>query len=105
MKRVVLTASLLLAPILVLAQNNNYKERVFLDRLDQSSNTYSGRIIVSFVLCHDASYGDIGKFDKVTTIITFEEARSAEDAKAQKQADIDKFIANFAKDPGLCPSH
>lgn len=105
MKRVVLTATILLAPIMTFAQNKDYNEQVFLDQLDQSDNTYSGRIIISLVLCSDATYSDIGGFNKVATIITFDKAKNSEDAKTKKQADVDKFISSFAKDPGLCPFH
>jgi hypothetical protein len=102
MNRLVLAAEIFLAPIITLAQSNNYVARIFLDPLDQSSHTYSGRIILSFALCNTVGYSDVGDFNKVTTIITFEGVKSAEDARAQKQADIDKFISNFSKDPGLC---
>jgi hypothetical protein len=105
MKRVILIAAFTLAPIMAFAQSKAYEEQVFLDRLDKSSNTYSGRIIIKVTLCGKASYSDVGDFDKATTIITFDKAESSEDAKAQKQADIDRFISGFAKDPGLCPPH
>ena len=102
MKSTCLGRRIFLAPIMALAQSKNYEERIFLDPLDQSSNTYSGRIILSFALCNTVSYSDVGDFNKVTTIITFDKVKSAEDARAQKQADVDKFISNFSKDPGLC---
>jgi hypothetical protein len=104
MKRVVLTAAILLAPILALAQSENYKEQVFLDKFDKSSNTYSGRILVTYTLCADARHDAIATFDKVTTIIMFDNASSSEDAKAQKQANVDKVIADVAKDADLCPA-
>ncbi len=104
MKRIVLTAAILLAPILAVAQSRNYKEQVLLDKFDKSSNTYSGRILVTFTLCGNDRYGAITSFDKVTTIITFDNAKTVEEAKAQKQADVDKFIAGYAKEPGLCPA-
>jgi hypothetical protein len=104
MKRLVLTAAILLAPILALAQSENYKEQIFLDRFDKSSRTYSGRILVTYTLCGDARHDAIATFDKVTTIIVFDRARSSEDAKAQKQANVDKIIADVAKDAELCPA-
>jgi hypothetical protein len=104
MKRVVLNAAILLAPILAVAQSKNYNEQVFLDNFDKSSNTYSGRITIKLALCGNARYGDIATFNNVTTVIMFDKAKSLEDAKAQKQAEVDKFIAGFAKDPGLCPT-
>jgi hypothetical protein len=105
MKRIVLTAAVLLAPILAFAQSKNYKEQILLDKFDKSSNTYSGRILVTYELCGgDARYGAIASFDKVTAIITFDNAKSSEDAKAQKQTDVDKILAEVAGDAELCPA-
>jgi len=103
LKRGVLTAAILLSPIFALAQSKNYDEQVFLDRFDESSHTYSGRIIVKYTLCDSDRYGPIATFDKVTAIVVFDKAKSSEDAKAQKQADVDKIITNLAGGAPLCP--
>jgi hypothetical protein len=102
MKRVVLATTIFIAPIMVLAQSKNYEEKILLDHLDQSSNTYSGRIMLSFTFCDNVIYSDVGNFNKIATIITFNKVKNAEEARAQKQADVDHFISNFSKDPGLC---
>jgi hypothetical protein len=91
------------APGFVLAQSKMYAEQVFLDSLDETSNTYSGRIIVAYKLCNEARFGAITMFDKVTAIIPFDRAKDAQDAKRQKQADVDRIIADVAKDAKLCP--
>ena len=74
-----------------------------MDRFDESSHTYSGRIIVKYTLCDSDRYGPIATFDKVTAIVVFDKAKSPEDAKAQKQADVDKIITNLAGGAPLCP--
>ena len=92
-----------LAPNLGLAETKLYSEQVLLDSRDASSGTYSGRIIVAYKLCDEARFGAIAMFDKVTAILLFDRAKDAEDAKRQKQADIDRIIADAAREAKLCP--
>ena len=102
MKQIALAAAIVLVPSLVFAQGSLYKEQVVLDRLDKASNTYSGRIILSYKTCnmvHDL----LLDYNKVATILLFDKAKNAEDAKAQKKADVEKLIAEAAKHTRLCP--
>ncbi len=103
MKRVALTLAILLIPSAVLAQSKTYKEQVYLDTFDKASNTYSGRIIVTYKLCNDARYGALIAFNKASVILVFDRAQNSDDAKVQKQADVDKIIDKAAKEADLCP--
>jgi hypothetical protein len=103
MNRLALTATILLAPSVAFTQSRYYDEKVYLNKFDQLSNTYSGRIIVTYQLCGDAQYGATFQFDRVTTSLLFDKATNSADARAKKQADVNRIIADVAHDAELCP--
>ena len=102
MKQIALTAAIVLVPGLVFAQGKLYKEQVVLEVLDKANNTYSGRIILSYKTCSIVS-DQVFDYDEVATILFFDKARTAEEAKAQKKADVERLIAEAAKHARLCP--